>query len=99
MLILAGSAVIAYAAIRALIHGPELENLGIGIVVIGFASAANLAVSSWLFRRARETPRARPGGRRRPPADRRLHVDRRPRRPRRWSASPARTGWTRSSRW
>jgi cation diffusion facilitator family transporter len=55
MLILAGSAVIAYAAIRALINGPELENLGIGIVVIGFASAANLGVSSWLFRRARET--------------------------------------------
>ena len=55
MLILAGSAVIAFAAIRALIHGPELQNLGIGIVVIGIASAANLAVSSWLFRRARET--------------------------------------------
>jgi cation diffusion facilitator family transporter len=55
MLILAGSAVIAYAAIRALIHGPELENLGIGIVVIGFASVANLGVSTWLFRRARET--------------------------------------------
>jgi cation diffusion facilitator family transporter len=58
MLILAGSAVIAYAAIRALIHGPELENLGIGIVVIGFASAANLGVSTWLFRRARETSSA-----------------------------------------
>ena len=55
VLILAGSAVIAFAAIRALIHGPELENLGFGIVVIGIASAANLAVSSWLFRRARET--------------------------------------------
>ncbi len=55
VLILAGSAVIAFAAIRALIHGPELQNLGIGIVVIGIASAANLAVSSWLFRRARET--------------------------------------------
>ncbi|MDA0165457.1 cation diffusion facilitator family transporter [Solirubrobacter ginsenosidimutans] len=55
MLILAGSAVIAFAAIRALIHGPHLERLGIGIVVIGVASAANLAVSSWLFRRARET--------------------------------------------
>jgi cation diffusion facilitator family transporter len=55
MLILAGSAVIAFAAIRALVHGPELENLGIGIVVIGFAAVANLAVSSWLFRRARET--------------------------------------------
>src|SRR3954447_767981 len=55
MLILAGSAVIAYAAIRALIRGPELDNLGIGIAVIGVASAANLGVSSWLFRRARET--------------------------------------------
>jgi cation diffusion facilitator family transporter len=55
MLILAGSAVIAYAAIRALIRGPELENLGIGIIVIGFASLANMAVSGWLFRRARET--------------------------------------------
>jgi len=55
MLILAGSAVIAYAAIRSLIHGPELDNLGIGIAVIGFASVANLAVSTWLFRRAHET--------------------------------------------
>jgi len=55
MLILVGSAVIVYAAVRALINGPELEHLGIGIVVIGFASVANLAVSSWLFRRARET--------------------------------------------
>jgi cation diffusion facilitator family transporter len=58
MLILAGSAVIVFAAIRALINGPELEHLGIGIVVIGFASAGNLAVSSWLFRRARETESA-----------------------------------------
>ena len=55
MLILAGSAVIAFAAIRALIHGAELEYLGIGIVVIGFAATANLGVSSWLFRQARET--------------------------------------------
>src|SRR5690348_11796093 len=35
MLILAGSIVIAFAAIRALVHGPELDNLGVGIVVIG----------------------------------------------------------------
>jgi cation diffusion facilitator family transporter len=55
MLILAGSAVIAFAAIRALVHGPQLDNLGVGIVVIGFAATANLAVSSWLFRKARET--------------------------------------------
>jgi cation diffusion facilitator family transporter len=58
MLILAGSAVIAYAAIRALIHGAELEHLGVGIVVIAFAAAANLAVSTWLFRKARETDSA-----------------------------------------
>src|SRR3954451_11020532 len=53
MLILAGSAVIAFAAIRSLIHGPELQKLGVGIVVIGFAATANLAVSSWLYRQAR----------------------------------------------
>jgi cation diffusion facilitator family transporter len=58
MLILAGSAVIAYAAIRALIHGPELENLGIGFVVMGFARVPNLCVSTWLVRRARETSSA-----------------------------------------
>jgi cation diffusion facilitator family transporter len=55
MLILAGSAVIAFAAIRSLINGPHVERLGVGIVVIGFAAVTNLAVSSWLFRRARET--------------------------------------------
>ena len=55
MLILAGSAVIAFAAIRSLIHGPQLENLGIGIVVIGLAAACNLAVSSWLFKKAHAT--------------------------------------------
>ena len=82
MLILAGSAVIVFAAIRALINGPELEHLGVGIVVIGFASVANLAVCSWLFRRARETLAPGARGRRRPPAHRRLHVDRRARRPR-----------------
>src|SRR3954451_7305088 len=55
MLILAGSAVIVFAAIRALVHGSELDHLGVGIVVIGIASATTLAVSAWLFRRARET--------------------------------------------
>jgi cation diffusion facilitator family transporter len=54
VLILAGSAVIAFAAIRSLIVGSQLEHLGFGIVVVGFAAAVNLAVSSWLFRRGRE---------------------------------------------
>lgn len=58
MLILAGSAVIAFAAIRSLIDGAHVERLGIGIVVIGLAAVTNLAVSSWLFRRARETSSA-----------------------------------------
>jgi cation diffusion facilitator family transporter len=58
MLILAGSAVIVFAAVRSLVRGPELNHLGVGIVVVGFAAAANLAVSSWLFRRARETDSA-----------------------------------------
>src|SRR4051812_17072869 len=55
VLILVGSAVIAFAAIRALIHGSTLEHLGVGIVVIALAAAANLAVSAWLFGKARET--------------------------------------------
>ena len=55
MLILIGSGVIIYAAIRSLVRGPQLESLGIGIAVLAFATAANLGVSAWLFRRARET--------------------------------------------
>jgi cation diffusion facilitator family transporter len=54
VLILAGSAVIAFAAIRSLISGNELDHLGVGIVVVGFAAAVNLAVSTWLFRKGRE---------------------------------------------
>jgi cation diffusion facilitator family transporter len=54
VLILAGSAVIAFAAIRSLISGNELDHLGVGIVVVGFAAAVNLAVSTWLFRKGHE---------------------------------------------
>lgn len=54
VLILGGSAVIAFAAIRSLISGNELDHLGVGIVVVGFAAAVNLAVSTWLFRKGRE---------------------------------------------
>jgi cation diffusion facilitator family transporter len=55
MLILVGSGVIAFAAIRSLAKGPHLERLGIGIVVVGFAAVVNVGVSSWLFKRGRET--------------------------------------------
>jgi cation diffusion facilitator family transporter len=55
MLILVGSGVIAFTAIRALARGPHLEKLGFGIAVIGFAAVVNLGVSTWLYRRGRET--------------------------------------------
>ena len=55
VLILVGSGVIIYAAAHALVQGPELESLGFGIGVVGFAAFVNLVVSAWLFRRARET--------------------------------------------
>jgi cation diffusion facilitator family transporter len=58
VLILIGSGVIIYAAIRSLVRGPELHSLGIGIGVLAFSTVVNLVVSTWLFRRARETQSA-----------------------------------------
>ncbi len=58
VLILVGSGVIVYAAIRSLIEGPELESLGFGIGVVGFATVVNLVVSTWLFQQARATQSA-----------------------------------------
>ena len=55
VLILVGSGVIVYASVNALVTGPELESLGFGIGVVAFASAVNLVVSAWLFRRAAAT--------------------------------------------
>lgn len=54
MLILVGSGIIVYTAARSLANGPELESLGFGIAVVGFATVVNLGVSSYLFRRAHE---------------------------------------------
>src|SRR4051795_12612680 len=53
VLILIGSGVIVYAAIRSLIRGPELQSLGIGIGVVAFATAVNLVISTWLYAQAR----------------------------------------------
>jgi cation diffusion facilitator family transporter len=53
VLILIGSGVIVYAAIRSLVLGPELDSLGLGIAVVAFATAVNLVVSTWLYRQAR----------------------------------------------
>jgi cation diffusion facilitator family transporter len=58
VLILVGSGVIVYAAVRSLVEGPELDSLGFGIGVVGFATFVNLVVSSWLYRQARATQSA-----------------------------------------
>jgi cation diffusion facilitator family transporter len=55
MLILVGSGVIIYAAVRSLVNGPEVHSLGVGIGVIGLSIVANVVVSTLIARRARET--------------------------------------------
>jgi cation diffusion facilitator family transporter len=55
MLILVGAGVIVFESVRRLVDVPEVESLGFGIAVIGFSTVANLAVSSYLYRRARQT--------------------------------------------
>jgi cation diffusion facilitator family transporter len=55
MLILAGAAVIVFEAVRRLINGSEVDHLGFGIAVIAFSGCANLSVSAFLGRRARQT--------------------------------------------
>ena len=55
VLILIGSGVIVYAAVRSLIEGPHLESLDLGIGVVAFATLANLLISGWLYRQATAT--------------------------------------------
>jgi cation diffusion facilitator family transporter len=55
MLILVGSGVIIFSAVRSLANGPEVHSLGVGIGVIAFSIAANVVVSTTLARRARDT--------------------------------------------
>ncbi len=54
MLILVGAGIIIYEATRRLATGAELQDLGVGIAVIAFSMLANVAVSAFLYRRARE---------------------------------------------
>ncbi len=54
MLILVGAGIIGYEASRRIFSSAELEHIGLGIAVIGFSALANLAVSTLLYRRARE---------------------------------------------
>lgn len=55
VLILVGSGIIAFEAVRRLLHGGEVERLGFGIAIIALTIVVNLAVSVVLQRRARET--------------------------------------------
>jgi cation diffusion facilitator family transporter len=54
MLILVGAGIVAYEAARRLAVGGEVERLGIGIAVVSFSIVANVVVSTFLFKRARE---------------------------------------------
>jgi cation diffusion facilitator family transporter len=53
LLILVGAALIVYEAVDRLVVGAEVEKLGIGIAVLGFAAVANVFVSLFLRRQAR----------------------------------------------
>lgn len=58
MLILVGSGVIVYESARRLAEGGAVDQLGLGIGVIAFSMVANLAVGTFVARRARETDSA-----------------------------------------
>ncbi|HYP48135.1 MAG TPA: cation diffusion facilitator family transporter [Thermoleophilaceae bacterium] len=55
MLILVGAGIIIYESVRRLLDVAPVENLGFGIAVIGFSAAANLGVSTYLYRQASAT--------------------------------------------
>ncbi len=55
ILILVGSGVIAFEAIRHLVIGSQVQRLGFGIVVVAISIVVNLVVSGELRRRARRT--------------------------------------------
>jgi cation diffusion facilitator family transporter len=53
MLIIVGAGVIVYEAVHRLAVGASVEQLGVGIAVIGFSAVANGGVSQFLSRQAR----------------------------------------------
>jgi cation diffusion facilitator family transporter len=55
MLILVGSGVIVFEAIRHLVTGSTVDSLGVGIAVIAFSALANVVVSNYISRRAKAT--------------------------------------------
>jgi cation diffusion facilitator family transporter len=55
ILILVGSAAIAFQAIRHLVRGEHLSRVGVGIAVVAFSLVANVVVSGVIARNARAT--------------------------------------------
>jgi cation diffusion facilitator family transporter len=55
MLILVGAGIIFYESVRRLANPAEIDSLGFGIGVIAFSMLANVAVSTYLYRRAQAT--------------------------------------------
>jgi cation diffusion facilitator family transporter len=53
MLILLGAVIVVTEAVRRLFNGSDVDQVGIGIAVIGISVVANLLVSAYLYRRAR----------------------------------------------
>ena len=53
MLILVGAGIIIFEATRRLVIGSEVQDLGVGIVVIGISALANIGVSTFLYRRSK----------------------------------------------
>jgi len=53
MLILVGAGIIIFEATRRLVTGADVDDVGVGLAVIGFSAVANLCVSAFLYRRAR----------------------------------------------
>ncbi len=53
LLILVGAAIIIYEATHRLVVGAVVEDLGVGIAVMGFSVVANLVVSAVLYRQAK----------------------------------------------
>ena len=54
MLILVGAAVIVYEATHRLVVGAHIDTIGVGIAVMAFSGIANLVVSGFIGRRARD---------------------------------------------
>jgi cation diffusion facilitator family transporter len=58
MLILVGSAAIAFEAVRRLVNGGRLKTVGLGIVVVALSIVVNVVVSRIIGRKSRETSSA-----------------------------------------